>query len=150
VRVKAARVEILTGAENSTNNPILCINTNSENDGVVASFVLSRSTEADLSSTVSVRVEAFDQLAGYDLVPVGKEFACPTQFPAPLTPPRTVQVSFCTAEEPRELVFHLASTCFCDKGLICGAGLSTSGHKCAHEECCNAEISNPCALEIAK
>ncbi len=150
VRTRAARVEILTGGEGSASNPALCVNTDGEAGEVAASVVLSRSSGADLSAAVPVRVVAFDQLAGYDLVPVGKEFACPGQLPAPLTPPRIVRVSFCAAEEPREVVFHLASNCTCGEGLTCGAGLSTSGQRCAPEECCSAEVSSACALEIAR
>ncbi|MCS6901368.1 MAG: hypothetical protein RMJ98_17260 [Myxococcales bacterium] len=148
-RARAARVELNVGDVEDT-PPSLCINTDGKEGETVASVVLRRSAGADLSVPVLVRVTAFEQLAGHDLVSAGKEFACPSQLPEPLAPPQMVELPFCDAGEPRDLVFHLAAACPCTEGLTCGAGLSTSGETCSSGECCSARIPNACALELAR
>ena len=42
------------------------------------------------------------------------------------------------------------AVCGCTKAQTCGAGLSTEGRACNAGECCNIQISTPCALEAAK
>jgi len=87
----------------------------------------------------------------------GAEITCPPELPAPVSAQQTFSVDFCESQTV-ELDVHVGAdccrvpdgggtmTCGCDQGLVCGAGLSTTGNDCGPSECCDSDVVS-CKLE---
>jgi hypothetical protein len=155
---------VLIHGESSTPLP-LCV---SLGGGTTASFVLERAADGDVATPVSVEVAPYGDVSG-SLDP-GRDFACPPSLPPPLGPSRRLSIAFC-AGEARRVHFQLGVGCpcggsgvggsgvgggggaggggeatCCDDGLVCGAGVASTGSICPPDSCCRPAISDACGL----
>lgn len=147
---------VLAEISNAASSTPLCINVTGKSGETTASFVLRRAPERDPTQRVYVKVTAFSSLSGQNNVGSGEEFACPSDFPAPVAAAQELSVDFCPGAS-RRIVFHVGAqcgctdggtgACDCEPGQTCSAGLSTMGNACAEGECCSSELSSACALE---
>jgi hypothetical protein len=155
VAPQAAMVVVSEGGAMLTT---LCVNLQGGTGKVTASFVLERDAGADPMAQVNLAVTGYSALGTLSCTMPGAEITCPPPpLPMPVSPQQSFSVDFCESQTV-ELDIHVgadccyqpdgggAMMCGCDEGLVCGAGLSTTGNDCAANECCSNDVAS-CKLE---
>ncbi len=143
------KVALVTIKRDGDKLSLLCVRVGGATAAQPASVLLERSAPAPASTPVTVSVEAYEAVAGFDTVSAGDEFPCPGTFPTALGAPQAVTTALCDGEA-RRLGFVVGATCAgCGANEVCGAGLASTGADCGPTSCCADTIADACALDLA-